>query len=167
VSAEAQLRSRLSRRIREAGGQCTPVETADTAGAGIPDVELCLDGMQAWLELKVFDLPRRDPRRGLKKMGHFRRDQARWMRDRQRLGGRVGLLVMARLPDQQKRRYVMLDAETAAQWWLDQKDGNRWSWLYVEGVSTAGASPDLNIDWVRRSVAALPCAGVAETRKPV
>lgn len=155
--AEAQFRSRLAGLIHAAGGQHTPVETAETAGPGIPDSELCLvEGAQAWLELKVHDLPKRDPFAGGKKLGHLTREQVKWLRDRSRLGGRAGLLVMARLPDSPSRRYAVLEAEHAAEWWRIQHHGDRVSWDWIRERATAGESTALNYDWIRDSVVALP-----------
>lgn len=152
--AEAQLRSRLSRVVRyELGGQCTPVETAGTAGRGVLDVELCLPGwpraVQAWLELKVHDVS--NPARA-KKIGHFRREQAKWMRDRVALGGeaRAGLLVMARLGPA-KREHVVLRGEDAARLWIDQQRGG-FSWNEIRELSCVLPSPALRADWLRAAV---------------
>lgn len=151
---EAQLRSRVSRLVRlELGGQFTPVETAGSAGSGVPDVELCLhDGVQAWLELKVHDVA--DPGRP-KKIGHLRREQVRWMRERQRLGGRAGLLVMARWSGS-AREYVLLDGRTAADLWLAQHAGDPWSWRDVCAASVVRPHARLSAGWLDDGLDALP-----------
>lgn len=148
--AEARLRSRLARLIRyDLVGQCTPVETAGTAGGGVPDVELCLPGgVQAWLELKVHDVARPDRP---KKISHFRREQAKWLRDRRWLNGRAGLLIMGRL-SAGRREYVMLDAERAGELWINQWHGRPWSWDRLRQASLQPASSALRTGWLRASI---------------
>jgi len=156
--SESQFRSRLARVVRnELNGQFIPVATAETAGDSIPDVELCLpDGVQAWVELKVHDLSRKDPWSSPRKISHFTRGQAKWLQDRARMGGRAGLMIMLRWPDSKARSYVILPARTAGKLWIDQSKGNSWSFKDFQAASPMGdSSQGINADWLRESILAL------------
>lgn len=110
-------------------GQATPIETVDTAGAGIPDVELCLPGgPQAWLELKVAIYR---PRTGTCDLCHFRRLQARWLRDRWRLGGACGLLIRCEAAQGKVVGHLLLDGEDAARVFVDRD----WRWATLAAMS--------------------------------
>jgi len=139
------------------GGQFIPVETAETAGDGIPDVELCLpDGTQAWLELKCHDLSKKDPWANGCKISHFTQAQAKWLRDRADMGGRAGLMIMLRWPGTTSRSYVLLPARTAASLWKDQKAGKPWSFTDFQAASPIGdSSQGIAAEWLRESILAL------------
>lgn len=149
--AESQFRARLGRTVRnELGGQCIAVETAETAGLGVPDVELCLTGgLQAWLELKVHDVRSDRP-----KQVRIRREQARWLRDRFRLGGRAGLLIMARTGEG-RREHVLLDAMTAAQLYIEQDQGSPRRWSAVREAGVTEPWPSLDAEWLRQGLSCL------------
>lgn len=54
----------------------------NTAGSGISDVNVCKEGHEAWIELKVFKGNRL----------HFRNSQMDWVMTRNKYGGRVKVL---------------------------------------------------------------------------
>lgn len=66
--------------LKEARAHAHRVE--NVAGSGQPDVEACLGGVEAWVELKIL--------RGGKL--EFRASQLAWIRDRLSAGGRVYVL---------------------------------------------------------------------------
>lgn len=127
---EARFRSMVVSMVADFGGQVTPIETAASAGEGVPDVELCyVGGRQAWLELKVAPYKVRSQTVGLT---HFRRLQARWLRDRWRLGGACGLLIRCEEVQGSAMGFALLDGEDASQLFL--ADPN-WTWEYIQGKS--------------------------------
>lgn len=60
--------------------------------AGTPDVNGCMWGVDFWLELKVADIPKKDPSQ-IVKIPHFTQQQRLWIRRRGMAGGRVYVLL--------------------------------------------------------------------------
>ncbi len=65
------------------------IESGSTA-SGIPDVNLCYKGIEAWIELKAAKLTQRSPVKG---RFDLRADQASWLEKRSRAGGKAWVLV--------------------------------------------------------------------------
>lgn len=77
------------------------IESGSTA-AGIPDVNLCWQGVEAWVELKVATLTKREPVRAKIRLAN---DQAQWMSRRCRAGGRAWLCVAVPAYEQSEGRW--------------------------------------------------------------
>jgi len=89
---EHTLRSEFCKQIRAAGGHCQPIE--DSLASGIPDANVCLDGYESWVELKVaHDLTL---------------EQRKWLVSRARAGGRVFVL------KQVNKRVLLIHGVSAA-----------------------------------------------------
>lgn len=83
IKTEKQLYARLKAMAPNAHWQ--RIETG--AGTGVPDVNVCLNGVEEWLELKI----------ALVKQGHMkielRDSQVAWLNRRIRAGGRVSVVI--------------------------------------------------------------------------
>lgn len=77
------------------------IESGSTA-SGIPDVNLCVRGVEAWLELKVATLTKRNP---VRMKIRFPNDQAFWLARRCQAGGHAYLLVAVPKYDESEGRW--------------------------------------------------------------
>jgi len=85
---EAQLSVTFVKQMRLNGWHTQKFE--DKYSVGIPDVNVCKDGMEAWIELKVADFP---SRMGSLIHTHMRDYQKSWNLNRLLAGGHCYLLV--------------------------------------------------------------------------
>jgi hypothetical protein len=97
--SEHQLRREFCKRVREAGGHAQPIE--DGLTAGVPDVNVCLAGVESWMEIKT---------------GHkLSPEQRKWLVTRARAGGRVFVL-------RQKGKQLQLFDGVQAALYLDRDE---------------------------------------------
>lgn len=75
---------------------------------GTPDVNLCFNGFDGWVELKVQEAPKRATTTF--RCEHFTMEQRLWLVDRCRAGGRAYLLL------QSGSHYLWLRGDVAAVW---------------------------------------------------
>ena len=66
----------------------------DKFTSGIPDLNLCADGQEVWVELKIIDeWPVRPTTTLGSKLDHLTKEQIVWMRKRKKYGGHVFLFL--------------------------------------------------------------------------
>ena len=87
--SEAALWNTLRRKLKPYG-HCVRVENAIEVGT--PDVNLCVQGTESWIELKHREhWPKRA--NSIVTVRHFTDDQRRWLANRIRSEGRCGVLL--------------------------------------------------------------------------
>lgn len=160
---ESRFRSMVVAMISDLDGQGMPIETSDSAGEGVPDVELCLPGgRQAWLELKVARYRVRTQTLDLK---HLRRLQARWLRTRWRLGGPCGLLIRCEETAGSALGYALLDGEDAGRLFLDVSTQHPWTWDQIYSRSYLPQC-ELDAHRLKTAVKALSMSAYYSQRPP-
>jgi len=83
--SEKNLRHWLSREIRKRGGHVQNIE--DAYSTGVPDMNICINGREAWIECKY--LKAWPKRAGTGVRVKFRPGQVNWLVKRGRAGGRA------------------------------------------------------------------------------
>lgn len=92
----------------------------NTAGNGISDVNLCKDGQEIWVELKMFKGRRL----------HFRNSQLNWIMTRRKFGGRV--LTLARSDN----ALMLYDAEKLLTKCARRPEGDKTFSIQPDGIET-------------------------------
>lgn len=96
ATTESSLKTRFltaARRVAVAMGlklhhQCIE----DSLSSGIPDINLCFDGVETWVEAKVLEAWPKRPTTGVR-VAHFTAEQALWLELRAEAGGRAWLML--------------------------------------------------------------------------
>lgn len=116
----------------------------NVVGVGTPDVNICHEGKEAWVELKLI---RSFPKRSTTpvRIPHFKEEQLYWIQERAKAGGRAWLFVQV-----QGEGYFLFGPETAAQifrgeltqeeWWMEAYKtwSGRCLWAEWLGLVTGG-----------------------------
>jgi hypothetical protein len=91
VTQEKTLRRRILLAINQTL-ECHAVAIENKLETGTPDVNYCVYGAEGWLELKsIPSFPKHS--NTVVRIEHFTLDQRRWIKHRQNVGGRAGVVL--------------------------------------------------------------------------
>lgn len=96
MSREATFWDELRTGILQAYPGSHLVRIENRVGAGMPDVNGCIEGVDFWAELKAIESAPK--RKGIIRIPHYTQEQRLWIRKRGRAGGRVGLALKVGRP---------------------------------------------------------------------